>query len=115
MPSMRCTPSGGSSPNGYRHLKLRCFDLEMSTDSWDEDNRYTVEYFARKIAEHGVSSRALDWSGPESQRLRFSMLTEIGLRSGHSVLDVGCGEGDLLAWLREQSIAVDYTGLVRVM
>lgn len=47
-----------------------------------------------------------------SQKIRFKTLCEIGIQSTDSVLDVGCGNGDLLPFL-ESSIGKDvrYTGI----
>lgn len=38
--------------------------------------------------------KSLGWSGIHSQQLRFKILTEIGIKNHHSILDVGCGHGD---------------------
>ena len=38
------------------------------------------------------------------------MLTGVGDLGGRSVLDVGSGLGDLLGWLAERQVTVDYTG-----
>lgn len=72
----------------------------------------------RIIARHSDSLRrfghhphALYWSSEEIQHLRFKVLSEIGVRAGDSVLDVGCGFADLKAWLAMQGMDVEYTGL----
>ncbi len=48
---------------------------------------------------HGYHPNALYWSTKEMQELRFKVLADIGIQSGDSVLDVGCGFGDLLGYL----------------
>lgn len=45
------------------------------------------------------------------QELRFSMLLKSGVQSGDTVLDVGCGFGDLFPFLAAQGIDVVYTGV----
>jgi len=46
------------------------------------------------------------------QERRFQILLEMSnLDSGQSLLDVGCGFGDLAAWLAHQGRSVDYTGI----
>lgn len=45
------------------------------------------------------------------QELRFKVLSAIGIQSGDSVLDVGCGFGDLFGYLNKQGIKVEYTGI----
>lgn len=77
----------------------------------DDDDRHTITHFSRLLSRHGQSHAALEWNSRESQERRFAVLAEIGLADGDSVLDVGCGIGDLLAWLGRARLAVDYTGL----
>src|SRR5690348_4633106 len=78
---------------------------------WQRDNERNVRYFSECLIQHGISARALDWSGEHSQFLRFRVLTEVGVLSGASVLDVGCGLGDLCGWLRANSCDARYTGI----
>jgi len=56
--------------------------------------------------------RTLGWGTPEHQRRRFSVLTATVDMSGKSVVDFGCGFGDLFGFLGETGIDVaSYTGL----
>ena len=53
----------------------------------------------------------LDWASTASQQARFEvLLAGVDLR-GKSLLDVGCGLGDLYALLRARGIPADYTGV----
>ncbi len=63
------------------------------------------------FARHGHSPRALFWESRGVQWVRFKALAEIGVEPGDSLLDVGCGFGDLRSWLLGQDIEVEYTGL----
>ena len=63
------------------------------------------------LMRHGHHPNALYWSNKEMQELRFRVLTEIGIKTGDSVLDVGCGFGDLSDYFRRHKIEVDYTGV----
>jgi len=60
---------------------------------------------------HGHHPNALRWSSREIQERRFEVLVETGMAAGHSLLDVGCGFGDLAVWLEAHGRAMDYTGL----
>ncbi len=60
---------------------------------------------------YGHHANALYWSSQEIQELRFQVLAEIGIKSGDSVLDVGCGFADLKSWIEAQGITVDFTGI----
>jgi len=53
----------------------------------------------------------LDWADAAGQQARFEVLARrVDLR-GKSLLDVGCGLGDLWAFLRARRLGVDYTGV----
>ncbi|MFA8434696.1 MAG: trans-aconitate 2-methyltransferase [Marinifilaceae bacterium] len=57
------------------------------------------------------TTRALGWKNDYSQQMRYEVLAGVGDLNGCSVLDPGCGYGDLLAFLDERFRDVDYTGL----
>ena len=63
------------------------------------------------MARFGGDVRAVDWGNIESQRLRFKVLAEVGKLNNSSLLDVGCGMGDLYGWLKEENIATRYRGI----
>jgi len=52
-----------------------------------------------------------DWADAESQRLRFAVLADNVPLDGRSLLDVGCGTGDLWDFLARRALSVDYTGV----
>jgi SAM-dependent methyltransferase len=81
------------------------------TEDWKRDSSETVEYFSALVEKHGLASAAVDWGSPVSQEKRFSVLAEIGSLDHTSVLDVGCGLGDFLPWLRQRFPAITYTGI----
>lgn len=60
---------------------------------------------------HGYHPNALLWSNTEIQQIRFKVLSDIGIESGDSILDVGCGFGDYDVYLQKSGKTVDYTGL----
>ena len=67
-----------------------------------------VDYYEGLLAEHGENYLALDWNSPESQKLRYQVFKEIFVygkkASGISVLDVGCGFGDLYGFLKAEKV-----------
>jgi len=65
--------------------------------------RATVIHYHRwRIETYGEQTvEALGWMGPDSQRKRFEALSGLGDFSNCTVLDVGCGYGDLRAYLDE--------------
>lgn len=79
--------------------------------SWRNEDDAVAAHFSGLLARHGAKPQALDWSGAESQHVRFAALAQVGELEGSSLLDVGCGLGDLLGWLDKQGLTVDYLGL----
>ena len=71
-----------------------------------------VEYFRKHLQEHGSGARGMDWKDRDSQYLRFQVISKyIDATSRTSVLDVGCGSGEFLAFALENNIAIDYVGI----
>jgi cyclopropane fatty-acyl-phospholipid synthase-like methyltransferase len=52
-----------------------------------------------------------DWGDAASQLKRFEVLAANADLAGRSLLDVGCGTGDLSAFLATRDLAVDYLGV----
>jgi len=75
--------------------------------------RATVLHFHRhRIAAHGgAAPEALGWRHADSQRLRFEVIARSADFNGCSVLDLGCGTGDLKAFLDERYTALRYLGI----
>lgn len=75
--------------------------------------RATVVHFHRhRINEHGAdAAQALGWRDPSSQRLRFEVIAAAADFNGASVLDLGCGTGDLLGFLGQRFKDLRYLGI----
>jgi len=68
-------------------------------------------HYDHRFSEENANHKVLDWASAASQRRRFEVLSEnVDLR-GLSILDVGCGLGDLLMFLQQSSIEVQFTGV----
>ncbi len=69
-------------------------------------------YFGQRLDEYGPEPRGVDWSSAEAQEARFAALLEtLGpLSSGASLLDAGCGLGDLYPYLNARRNGIVYTG-----
>lgn len=69
-------------------------------------------WYAETVARHGFDHRGLGFRTRSSQELRFGALLALGDFAGRSVLDVGCGFGDFLAYLRDRGIEPrEYAGI----
>ncbi len=68
---------------------------------------YYEENMSKGLPEYGI----LGWESEEAQHLRFdAMLNKVDL-NGKQLLDVGCGTGNLLEYVRSKGIEVKYTGV----
>ena len=71
----------------------------------------TARYYGELARTHGNSIRSVDWGSRRSQTRRFEVLAGVGSLRGASILDVGCGLGDLYPWLRRRTRHFSYTGI----
>jgi len=68
---------------------------------------YYEDNMSKNLPEYGI----LGWESEQAQHLRFDMLlTSVDLE-GRSLLDVGCGTGNLLEYICSKGINVKYTGV----
>ncbi len=71
----------------------------------------TARWYEDKVRRFGFDHRGLGFRNRSSQEKRFEALLTLGDFHGRRILDVGCGFGDLLAFLVERDIHPLYTGL----
>jgi len=71
-----------------------------------------ADYYAEKVRRHGPTARGVDWSSPESQRVRFDQLLGIVPPGSaeYSILDYGCGYGAIIEVLAEHGRPFRYVG-----
>ncbi len=73
----------------------------------------TIMHFHRhRISEYGDSTvESLGWKASESQRKRFDVIAELGDYNSCSILDIGCGYGDLKSFLDIRFKEFAYIGI----
>ncbi len=76
-----------------------------------EDEQAVRKFYRERWREFGYDTRSLGIGSRASQEERFRVLAEIGDLQGATILDVGCGFGDLLSYLARRGIAVQYYGI----
>jgi len=69
-----------------------------------------AEYYDDKLKVHGATPKGVDWNSLESQELRFVQLLKlININSSDfSILDFGCGLGDLLKFIESLKFHTNY-------
>ncbi len=72
------------------------------------------KFYTSAIKMYGTSAKGVNWASKKNQELRFSILLEL-LPSDlhlHSIVDAGCGFGDLLSFMhKEKKIPKEYIGI----
>lgn len=78
----------------------------------EEDKRRLFDFYNPAIELFGPEeARSLRWSEKKQQQKRFEALAAVGKLEGASVLDVGCGFGDLYGFLTGRLTHIDYFGI----
>ena len=68
------------------------------------------EYYLPKLNYEKSESGCLGWENQEAQELRFKVLERV-IFPHASILDVGCGLGNLYDYLRNRGYNFGYTGV----
>ncbi len=66
-------------------------------------------HYQKLFAMSGDSVKAVQYPDSDSQRVRFAILSN-GLDKSSSIIDLGCGLGDMLPFLRENGFTGKYLG-----
>lgn len=69
-----------------------------------------LKFYKKLFDKYGDDVKSLEWGSKVSQEKRFKILCEIGNLDNTSILDVGCGMGDLYYFLKQKRIRFRYTG-----
>lgn len=76
-----------------------------------EGQKKADAFYNKMIKRHGTDVKSLGYKSQLSQRKRFNILCGIADLEGRSILDVGCGMGDLYAYLKERFHSFEYKGV----
>lgn len=69
------------------------------------------KYYEPNLKEGIPDHKMLGWESREAQYLRFAMFADAADIKGKSLLDIGCGLGNLLDYFNDKGIGVQYTGV----
>lgn len=63
-----------------------------------------LDPYRKAIEQHGAGFAATLWRSPEAQLLRFEVMMELIRFDGCTILDIGCGDGEMAAHLSEREV-----------
>ncbi len=70
------------------------------------------KFYTAAIEKHGDSSKGVHWNSSYSQQKRFEVLLSCIEDEDFSIVDAGCGFGDLYAYLKMREVSFsDYRGV----
>ena len=79
---------------------------------WEITNSRNKFYNETSQAYEMDSSEIVGWmDGKKNQLKRFQTLLDIGVKSGDSVLDFGCGVGHMVEHINDTGLKVKYSGI----
>lgn len=75
------------------------------------DTRAMTRYYDQACRRFSSSYKAVGWYSVQTQCARFEVASLMADWHEKSLLDVGCGQGDLLGYLHDQAIFPHYEGI----
>ena len=70
----------------------------------DRGDKAYLQPYRQAVERYGAGFEATLWNSAEAQTLRFDVMIGLSHLEGRTVLDVGCGQGDLAARLLERQV-----------
>lgn len=70
-----------------------------------------INRYEKRFKKFGYHFKSVGWGNWETQQMRFKILSEIGDLNNASIVDLGCGFGDLCKYLNGHFKNFTYTGV----
>lgn len=78
----------------------------------EKERRSLIDLYEKRLEEYEIDIRTVGWSSRAQQLARFEALCQIADLTDKTLLDVGCGFGDLYSFLLRKKIQIkDYKGI----
>ena len=78
--------------------------MNNETDEKRLDKTDVIAYYTNKLKRFGLTHQTVGWGSKTSQELRFEVLLRNLDLENKTILDVGCGLGDLAAFIHSRAI-----------
>jgi ubiquinone/menaquinone biosynthesis C-methylase UbiE len=93
-------------------LEKRRGVLQLDRPLSARDKERLIGLYETRLDQFGHDAMTVGWKNRTDQWLRFSILCRDIVLSGKSILDVGCGLGDLVSFLDESGVhSYEYVGI----
>lgn len=79
--------------------------------NFSRNSSYFKSLFQQSYQQYGYSPQALQWTSKQTMDNRFEALTRCLDFENKSVLDVGCGFGDIIPFIEKKTKKFDYLGV----
>jgi len=70
-----------------------------------------ADYYDGLVRQFGHDPRACDYGRPESQNIKFRVLSEVMPLANSNLLDVGCGFADFATYVQKRFSGLRYSGI----
>lgn len=77
----------------------------------EKEIQHAIDRFNKRLEQFGISEQSLGWGTKGRARLRYEILTSQWDLNNSTVLDFGCGFGDLFDHITDKGASVKYTGI----
>ncbi len=71
---------------------------------------YIKDFFSKRLLHFGDTPASVGWT-ERGQQWRYEYITRLLPLNNSSILDFGCGKGDLYGYLSSKGLRIDYTGV----
>jgi SAM-dependent methyltransferase len=79
--------------------------------NFSRNSSYFKNLFQQSYQQYGYSPQALQWTSKQTMDNRFEALTRCLDFESKSVLDVGCGFGDIIPFIEKKAKSFNYLGI----
>lgn len=76
-----------------------------------DQGEIALKHYQKNFQKYGVDAKALSWAGRGAAHQRFRAIWKEIDFNNKSVLDVGCGFGEMAKFLRKRYVGVKYKGV----
>jgi SAM-dependent methyltransferase len=89
----------------------RCIGSKLDIPMTDIDIKNKIQGYQKAFSKYGVGPKALQWASAKAANVRYEQILKDLDLNGKSILDVGCGFGDIIDLVQKKAKNFSYTGI----